>query len=241
MASKTTPPERPTRERDGVGAGDWQGTASAETPDAFQKSLPHERMGLPGGSGSQSGRRIVVGYVRQGPGYPLSAIEQAGLIRSYAARLGLTVQHLFIDKSTKRATGRAAMLRIAEAQPSLVIVTSPSRLADTVVGTLRILAALRAVGATLHVASDDPVAAIQTTSIMEGVGAVLAIHADLHREAVARGRSRARLRGVAFGRPKVPPDRIERARLALRHGASIREAARRAGISAASVLRHAQV
>ena len=57
------------------------------------------------------------------------------------------------------------------------------------------------------------------------------------RENIVAGQLRARAAGVRFGRPPVPPSRLEKVRAAIREGQGVREAARSAGISAAKVSR----
>ena len=51
------------------------------------------------------------------------------------------------------------------------------------------------------------------------------------------GQLRARAAGVRFGRPPVPPSRLEKVRMALQSGQGVRQAARTCGISAAMASR----
>jgi DNA invertase Pin-like site-specific DNA recombinase len=56
-------------------------------------------------------------------------------------------------------------------------------------------------------------------------------------EAAAEGRRQARAKGIRFGRPPVPPDRIARVQASLAAGHGIRPTARQVGVSPATVLR----
>ena len=51
------------------------------------------------------------------------------------------------------------------------------------------------------------------------------------------GLLRARGAGIRFGRPPVPPSRLEKVRMALREGQGVRQVARSCGVSAAKASR----
>lgn len=173
----------------------------------------------------------AAGYIRLGPGYPLDAEAQEAAIRRMAEREGVTLGPILRDGPGRGLLGRDALLRGAGQGIPAVIVTSACRLAPTFPGLLRVLTALRATGTRVLLAAPNGDAVATLDALMAGLPALEAAREATRREAVARGRERARARGVRFGRPPVPDAKAERARAALAEGVGVRAAARLAGVS----------
>lgn len=70
---------------------------------------------------------------------------------------------------------------------------------------------------------------------------LLGVFAEFERSIIASrviaGQARARAKGVRFGRPPLPPSRVEKVRRAVADGRSIRAVAKSIGVSTATVQR----
>jgi DNA invertase Pin-like site-specific DNA recombinase len=70
------------------------------------------------------------------------------------------------------------------------------------------------------------------------MAALMAYHLhQTRRDRILRGQAAARALSIRFGRPPIPNAQVEKAKLELSYGKSVRAVARLAGISAASVSR----
>ena len=78
---------------------------------------------------------------------------------------------------------------------------------------------------------------IETGGLLAAADLLVEARRAYRREKIMAGQLSARAAGVRFGRPPVPPSRLEKVRVALREGQGVRQAARSAGISAAKVSR----
>lgn len=179
---------------------------------------------------------ITIGYIRPSPGYLLSAHEQRAAIAELARREGLTLNRIYADGTDRDAAGLPALLRsIEEGRVSTVVTASICRLGATWPRLLRVLATMAGARVTVFVV--DRASQHDAEALIRAVPAIVGVRSALHREAAAAGRARAKARGVRFGRPRIPDAKIARVREALETGVGVREAARRAGVSPASVLR----
>lgn len=179
---------------------------------------------------------INIGYIRSAPGYPLSADEQRAAVVELARRKGLTLSRIYADGPGQGTAGRAALLRsVEDGRASTVLTPSPCRLATTWPSLLRVLFAIADARVSLLIAVEEEQQ--QVEALLSAAPVLLAVRSMMHREAAAVGRAKARAKGVQFGRPRISDAKIDRVRDALNAGAGVREAARRAGVSPASVLR----
>lgn len=96
------------------------------------------------------------------------------------------------------------------------------------------LAAIHARGIRL-IAADAEEA--EVAAMLAAAPLLVALRERMTQDALRAGRDRALQRGVRFGRPRLPEERVARVRAALERGAGVREAARAAGVSPASVIR----
>jgi DNA invertase Pin-like site-specific DNA recombinase len=178
----------------------------------------------------------AVAYLRTAPGFPLSADEQRAAVSELARHAGLTLARTFADGPGRGSAGRAALLRgVEEGRVSTVVTASVCRLGTTWPSLLRVLAAIAEARVSLLIVNE--VDQQRAEALLAAVPVLVGVRATLHREAAAVGRAKAKARGVKFGRPRISDAKIDRVREALDAGAGVREAARRAGVSPASVLR----
>lgn len=178
----------------------------------------------------------AVAYLRTAPGFPLSADEQRAAFGELARRNGLKLARTYADGPGRGSTGRAALLRgVEEGRVSTVVTASICRLGPTWPSLLRVLALIAEARVSLLVADEDDQQRVD--ALIRAVPTLVGARSALHREAAACGRAKAKARGVVFGRPRIAEAKIMRVREALDAGAGVREAARRAGVSPASVLR----
>jgi DNA invertase Pin-like site-specific DNA recombinase len=71
----------------------------------------------------------------------------------------------------------------------------------------------------------------RAAGLLEALPLLLGLRDRQRRQAVQRGVAQARARGVRFGRPRVDPSKLNRARAALAAGVGVRPSARAAGVS----------
>lgn len=170
--------------------------------------------------------------IRDAFGMPAEA--QRAVTIACAARHGLNVARIYTDDGRRPRHVRQAMLKAAGVGFDTLIIASIAALGRTMPEVLGAVAVLherrvRLVSVDLDGADLD--------ALWAALPALLGVQAALSREAVLEGRARARKRGVRFGRPRLPEEKIARAREALAQGAGVRQAARLAAVSPASVIR----
>jgi DNA invertase Pin-like site-specific DNA recombinase len=162
--------------------------------------------------------------------------------RITVAARGWTVVTVQVDriiavaKGRNRLPGLAAVLgAIARHEVDVVVVQWLHHLGTSMDSLLETLAALHRHGVTLVV--HDHANLVETGGLLAAADLLLEARRAYRRENIVAGQLRARASGVRFGRPPVPPSRLEKVRVALREGQGVRHAARSAGISAAKVSR----
>jgi DNA invertase Pin-like site-specific DNA recombinase len=80
--------------------------------------------------------------------------------------------------------------------------------------------------------------AVSNGMSMLDLSAMMALHLrQSRRDRILRGQAAARSLSIRFGRPPIAKAKMEKARIALAAGKGVRQAARLAGISAASASR----
>ena len=83
----------------------------------------------------------------------------------------------------------------------------------------------------------DHADAVETGGLLAAADILVDARRAYRRENIVAGQLRARASGVRFGRPPVPPSRLEKVRMALQSGQGVRQAARSSGVSAAKASR----
>jgi DNA invertase Pin-like site-specific DNA recombinase len=116
-----------------------------------------------------------------------------------------------------------------------IVVLSLYHLGFSVESLLETLAELYRHGVRLVV--HDHADAVEAGGLLAAAEILVDARRAYRRERIVGGQMRARAGGIRFGRPPVPPSRLEKVRAALREGQGVRQAARSSGVSAAKASR----
>jgi DNA invertase Pin-like site-specific DNA recombinase len=185
-------------------------------------------------------------YVRSSSDCPLSADEQAVRLRAVAADSGWIVAKIFIDRPTTTKKDRdqrpgqmALMNAIRSGTVQKVLMCSIDRLGRSLIDLVGILETCRAAGVELYLHEQrvDTAGSNGMSSLFD-VAKMMAYHLrQSRRDRILRGQAAARNANVHFGRPPMSLIKVEKVKQGLASGKGVREVARLAGISAASVSR----
>ena len=160
-------------------------------------------------------------------------------LRAWAERAGHEVVAVFEDKAVSGSKGRDkrpqfdAMLKAAVRREfDVVAVWSTDRLARSLEHLIEVLKTVKAVDVDLFIHSQ----ALDTSTpagrmLFQVLGVISEFEKELIVSRVNAGLDRARAEGKVLGRPALPDARRTAARDALVGGASVRVAARAAGVS----------
>jgi DNA invertase Pin-like site-specific DNA recombinase len=172
--------------------------------------------------------------------------NQLAALTAVAERSGWTVVHVFSDEGVSGAKGRdqrpgfdALLKAIARREIDIAAAWSVDRLGRSLSDLVAFLSDIQSKGCDLYLHQQ----AIDTsTPSGRMLFQLLGVFAEFERSMiVARvkaGQERSRAKGVRFGRPPLPKDRLEKVRRALADGQmSIRAIARHAQVSTAYVAR----
>lgn len=171
--------------------------------------------------------------------------NQLRILTEVAERSGWTVVRVFEDQGISGAKGRdkrpgfnALLKAIHRREIDICAAYAVDRLGRSLTDLVAFLSDIQASGCDLYLHQQ----AVDTTTpsgrMMFGLLAVFSeFERALIRSRVIAGLERARSTGVKFGRPSLPPDRVERVEKALKDGSSIRAVAKATGTSTASVQR----
>jgi DNA invertase Pin-like site-specific DNA recombinase len=181
-------------------------------------------------------------YARSSPDCPLSAEDQIERLQTVARERGWTVAQVFSDRPATvkkdRRPGEAALLDlIRRGATDRVLICSVDRIGKSLVELVTFMEACRTAGVSLWLDEQGLDTAGSNGLPLFDVTEMMAFHLrQTRRDRILRGQ--AAVRGlVRFGRPPIAKAKVEKARIALAAGGGVREVARRAGISAASVSR----
>lgn len=172
--------------------------------------------------------------------------NQLRVLTEIAERSGWTILHVFADEGISGAKGRdqrpgfdALLKAIARREIDLAAAWSVDRLGRSLPDLIAFLSDIQARGCDLYLHQQ----AIDTsTPSGRMLFQMLGVFAEFERSMIASrvraGQARARARGVRFGRPPLPQDRLEKVRKALANGqGSIRTIAKNSKVSTATVMR----
>jgi len=178
--------------------------------------------------------------------YAADAPEQADNrladLQEPAADRGWTITGTYVDraigttKGRHRLPGLSALLNsVSRHEVDAVMVWTVAHLGTSVDSLLETLGELRRYGVKLVACdhADD----LESGGLMDAADLLVDARRRYRAEAVRAGQIRAKACGPRFGRPPVPPGRLERVRMALESGQGVRQAARSSGISPAKVSR----
>lgn len=184
-------------------------------------------------------------YARTSLDCPLSADEQIDYLKVIAAQRGWAVAHVFVDRPTSvrkgqdRRLGEIALLdMIRHGDLQKVLVWSIDRLGRSLVELAGFLEACRAADVSLWMNQQNLDTATSNGVSLFDLSAMMALHhRQSRRDAILRGQAAARSLSIKFGRPPLAKAKVEKAKHELAAGKGVRQVARLAGISPASVSR----
>jgi DNA invertase Pin-like site-specific DNA recombinase len=184
-------------------------------------------------------------YARTSPDCPLSAEEQIERLTTIARERGWTVAKVFTDQPTSVKTGsdrRPGEMALIDAAHSdtidKVLIWSVCRLGKSLIDLVAFMDMCRVAGLAVYLHEQGVDSAVSNGLPIFDVVAMMALHLrQSRRDRILRGQAAARSLSIRFGRPPIAKAKVEKARMALAAGKGVREAARHAGISAASASR----
>jgi DNA invertase Pin-like site-specific DNA recombinase len=189
-------------------------------------------------------KRVAI-YARSSPDCPVSADEQIERLRMVAIERRWTVARVFADRPTAVKKGqdrRSGELALVEAIRSgaidRVLIWSVCRIGKSLIHLVKFIETCRSacVAVNLHDEGFDSETS-NGLSIFD-VSALLAYHLrQSRRDRILRGQAAARALSIRFGRPPIAKPKVEKTKQFLASGKGVREIARMAGISPASVSR----
>jgi len=175
-----------------------------------------------------------------------SVENQLRVLTEVAERSGWTIVHVFTDDGISGAKGRdqrpgydALLKAVARREVDMVAAWSVDRLGRSLSDLVAFLGDLQSHGCDLFLHQQALDTSSASGRLLYGM---LSVFADFERSLiVARvraGVARAQAKGVRFGRPPTPPERLEKVRRDLLKGSkSIRKIAKDARVSTATVQR----
>jgi DNA invertase Pin-like site-specific DNA recombinase len=184
-------------------------------------------------------------YARTSSDCPLSIDEQIDRLQAIARERGWAVVHILTDrptsvrKSQDRRPGEMALIDlIRHGATERVLMCSVDRIGKSLVELVSFMEACRTAGVSLWLDEQGLDTAGSNGLPLFDVTAMMAFHLrQTRRDRILRGQAAARSLSIRFGRPPIAKAKVEKARIALAAGKGVRQVARLAGISAASVSR----
>jgi DNA invertase Pin-like site-specific DNA recombinase len=181
-------------------------------------------------------------YARTSPDCPLSADEQIERLQAIARERGWTAMPAFIDRPATvkkdRRPGEVTLINaIRSGLVDKVLLWSIDRVGRSLVDLVTFMEACRTADVSLWLDQQALDTAGSNGLPLFDVTEMMAFHLrQTRRDKILRGQA-AVLGLVRFGRPPIAKAKVEKARIALAAGKGVRQVARLAGISAASVSR----
>ena len=189
-------------------------------------------------------KRVAI-YARSSPDCPFTADEQIERLTTLAIERGWTVAHVFADRPTAvkkdqdRRSGEQALIEAIRSRSiERVLIWSVCRIGKSLVELVRFLETCRKASVPIWVNEQKLDTAISNGLSLFDMGAMMALHLrQSRRDMILRGQSAARSLSIKFGRPPISATKAEKAKQFLASGKGVRQVARIAGISPASVSR----
>jgi DNA invertase Pin-like site-specific DNA recombinase len=182
-------------------------------------------------------------YARSSPDCSLSAEDQIERLQTVARERGWTVAQVFIDRPTTvrkdRRPGEAALIDLVRnGAIEKVLLWSIDRVGRSLIDLVAFMETCRTAGVSLWLDEQGIDTAGSNGLPLFDVTQMMAFHLhQTRRDRILRGQAAARSSSIRFGRPPIAKAKVEKARIALIAGNGVRQAARLAGISAASASR----
>jgi DNA invertase Pin-like site-specific DNA recombinase len=184
-------------------------------------------------------------YARTSPECLMSAEEQIEHLKIIAAKRGWVISKIFVDRpptvkrGRERRPGEAALIAaIRRCDVQKVLMIGIDRFGRSLAELVVFIEACRMAGTSLWL--DDQSLDTERSNGLSlfDMAAMMAQHLRQgRRERILRGQAAARILNVKFGRPPIPATKVRKAKNFLAEGKGVRQVARLAGISAASVSR----
>jgi DNA invertase Pin-like site-specific DNA recombinase len=177
-------------------------------------------------------------YCRSSPDYPLTSDQQIDRLQAVIDKHGWMVVRVFTDRPTSvrndRRPGEAALLdAIRSGEIDQVCICSICRVGKTVPDLVSFLETCRSADVSLWIDEQR----IETAALF-AFSKMMALHLRQSRRGrILQGLAASRAMSIPCGRPRISRARTQQAERELAAGKGVREAARIAGISAASVSR----
>ena len=184
-------------------------------------------------------------YARASPDCPLSLEEQLACLRCVATERGWTVGHIFMDRPTAvrkghdRRPGEIAVINaIQSGAIDRVLVWSIDRIGKSLVELVGFMETCRLHDVSLWVEEQKLDTATSNGMSLFDLSTMMATHLrQSRRNRILRGQAAARALSIRFGRPPLTKPKVEKVQRELAAGKGVRQVARMAGISPASVSR----
>jgi DNA invertase Pin-like site-specific DNA recombinase len=186
--------------------------------------------------------RVAI-YARSSPDCPASADEQIECLQAIADQRGWAVVHIFTDHPTSvrkgqdRRSGEVALIDlIRRGALDRVLIWSIDRIGKSLIDLVACIETCRLAAVAVYL--DQQNIDAEGYGTLFDIGAMLSLHLrQSRRDRILRGQAAARTLSIRFGRPPIAKAKVEKVRIALAAGKGVRQAARLAGISAASASR----
>jgi DNA invertase Pin-like site-specific DNA recombinase len=184
-------------------------------------------------------------YARTSLDCPLSNEDQIERLKTIAAERGWQIESVFTDrplavrKGSDRRPGEVALIEtIRSGVIDKALISSIDRVGRSLIEMIGFLEVCKSAGVGLYLHEQGLDTATCNGLSLFDLAGMMALHVrQCRRDRILRGQAAARALSIRFGRPPIPLARQERARRELIAGKGVREAARSAGISAASASR----
>jgi len=179
-------------------------------------------------------------YGRSSPDYALTSDQQIGRLKAIADEHGWTAAQVFTDRPTSvqkgldRRPGETALVdAIRNGEIDIVCISSICRVGRTVPDLVSFLETCRSADVSVWIDEQR----IETATLFD-FSRMMALHLrQARRGRILQGLAASRAMSIPCGRPRISRARTEKAERELIAGKGVREAARIAGISAASASR----
>jgi DNA invertase Pin-like site-specific DNA recombinase len=177
-------------------------------------------------------------YGRSSPDHSTTAEQQIDRLQTLADEHGWMVVRVFTDRPTSvrndRRPGETALLEaIRNGEIDMVCISSICRVGKTVPDLVSFLETCRSADVSVWIDEQR----IETAALFD-FSRMMALHLrQARRGRILQGLAASRAMSIPCGRPRISRARTEKAKRELAAGKGVREAARIAGISAASVSR----
>jgi DNA invertase Pin-like site-specific DNA recombinase len=142
-------------------------------------------------------------------------------------------------KALDRRPGEVALAEVVRGGTiNKVLIWSIDRIGKSLIEMIGFLEVCRVAGVGLHFHDQGVDTETSNGLSLLDVAAMMSLHVrQTRRDRILRGQAAARALSIRFGRPPIAKAKVERAKHELAAGKGVREAARIAGISAASASR----